>query len=168
MIRTEHLRFLLGRKTRDQYHSNRSLLDHLIGTHNLLCKWENPDEVNVAGLFHSIYGIKTRNSRPDRFNLRGQLQGLIGDASEHLVYLFCSLDRGSYLQPDAAQLEAWEHKALVEIEAANIIEQWPYIERYFSDTLSYIVKLHDVRHLLSPGGRDALEGFIASLSQSNS
>ena len=38
-------------------HSRRTLLDHLLGTHDLLVEWENEPDVCVAGLFHSIYGI---------------------------------------------------------------------------------------------------------------
>jgi len=160
MIEKKHLKFLINHKTRDHYHSNRCLLDHFIGTYNLLSLWGNCETINVAGLFHSIYGVKSKYSKPERFNLREEVQSVIGIPSERLVYLFCSLERGRYLTPEFNGIDVWEHKALIEIEAANIVEQAPYITKYFNDTIIYIEKIKNVMYLLSPKGRDNYQKFL--------
>ncbi len=69
-------------------HSNRTLLDHLIGTHNLLQSWGAAESVCLAGLFHSVYGTEgfraTLASIPDR----KIIANIIGREAEALAWLF--------------------------------------------------------------------------------
>jgi hypothetical protein len=160
MIKLKYLKFLIKNKTYEHYHSNRSLLEHFIGTHNLLSNWGNPDIINIAGLFHSIYGVKSKYSHLKRFDLRKEVTSQIGISAESLVYLFCSLERGSYLKPKVEDLNNWEHRALVEIEVANIIEQEPYITKYFNDTMRYMESIEEVSFLLTPKGYKSYKKFM--------
>lgn len=161
MIKAEYLELLHDHKTEDYYHSNRSLLDHLVGTYEVLVQWDNPDTVCVAGLFHSIYGVETQHSKPDRFDKRDSVISVIGEASERLVYLFCSLERCSYINKAAEQPE---YQALLDIEVANILEQAEHIDHYYKDTLGYIDKIKQVMDLLTPKGCQAFQSFLATSS----
>lgn len=159
MVKQEHLDLLREHKADEHYHSNRCLLDHLTGTFELLVKWDNSETVCVAGLFHSIYGVETRQSKPDRFDPRESIRSVIGVPAEQLVYLFCSLERGSYI---TRPVEQHEHQALIEIETANIIEQAPHIDHFFKETLDYIIKLKQVMEIMTPKGRQAFENFLST------
>jgi len=159
MVKPEHLKLLRKQKADDHYHSNRCLLDHLTGTYDLLIQWDNPEDVCVAGLFHSIYGVETQQSKPDRFDLRESVRSVIGESAEQLVYLFCSLERGQYFSNTIKQSE---QQALIEIEAANIIEQAPYIDHFFKETVGYINKLTHDMNLMSPKGRQAFRNFLVT------
>ena len=151
MLKPTYLTLLKEFKTEDHYHSNRCLFDHLLGTYHLLKQWDNPETTCVAGLFHSIYGIKTRHSKPHRFAQRKLVQSVIGISAERLVYLFCTLERGHYLS------KADECKALIEIEVANIVEQAPFIEHFWKDTDKLIMQLKQVPHLMSPKASQAYQ-----------
>jgi len=159
MIKPKYLTLLHEHHAGDHYHSNRCLLDHLIGTYELLVQRENPETVCVAGLFHSIYGVETEQCKPDRFDQRNLVRTVIGEPAEQLVYLFCSLERGSYLTRRANQPE---YQALIEIEVANIIEQAPHIDHFFKETLGYIDKLKQVMDLLILKGTNAFQSFLTT------
>jgi hypothetical protein len=147
---------LVSLRTRDHYHSERSLYDHLLGTWTLLRRWNHPDAICTAGLFHSIYGVHNRHARADRFAQREAIRAVIGTDAEHLVYLFCSLPRGSYLSSTPAGLSRMEQQALIEIEVANLIEQTPWIPRFHQETrVQIITRLPDVETLMSPSARRA-------------
>lgn len=159
MIKPEHLELLHEHMTCNHYHSNRCLQDHLIGTYKLLAQWDNPEAVCVAGLFHCIYRVETKQSKPDRFGQRDSIKSIIGEPAEQLVYLFCSLERGSYI---SRPLKIPEHQALIEIEVANVIEAAPHIDHFFKETLGYINKLKQVMDLMTPKGRHAFQHFLAT------
>jgi hypothetical protein len=59
MIEQKYLDLLRELSTDEKSHSDdRSLFEHLKGTHELLEKWDNPKDVCIGGLFHSIYGTQ--------------------------------------------------------------------------------------------------------------
>ena len=68
-------------------HKNQTLLDHLIGVHNILESWDVPEYVRNAGLFHSVYG--TTYFKPQMVTSRPMIKELIGDQAEILAYLYC-------------------------------------------------------------------------------
>jgi hypothetical protein len=68
-------------------HKNQTLLDHLIGVHNILESWDVPEYVRNAGLFHSVYG--TTYFKPQMITSRLMVKELIGDQAEILTYLYC-------------------------------------------------------------------------------
>ena len=118
-------------------HSNATLLDHLVGTYSLLANWGNEESVSVGGLFHSIYGTQSYKIQSADLACRPAIANVIGNEAELLAYLFCVCDRRSFyaeigkdkpmlwncvsdhFEPSAPKLV----RALVEIEAANIVEQ---------------------------------------------
>jgi len=126
-----HLNYLieLGADKRNQ--SIRTLLQHFWGTYNLL-KMRNADhDLCIAGLYHAIYGTSVfRADIPvDRENLRAR----IGERSERLVWLFCSLKRPQcwQIQGDSlplinggnVTLTPRERADLILLERANLDEQ---------------------------------------------
>lgn len=80
------INYLIQKKTNTIKHCKSNLFNHLMGTFNILRKWDCSEDTCFAGLFHSIYGndyftIKTEGNRE-------VIKSLIGEKSEELVYLF--------------------------------------------------------------------------------
>lgn len=147
---------LIALRTPDHYHSERSLYDHLLGTWTLLDRWDHPDTLCSAGLFHSIYGVQNRYVRADRFGRRDAIRAVIGEPAERLVYLFCSLPRGSYLGERPGSINADEQRALIEIEVANLLEQTPRVPHFCAETRAQIIdRLAVAQALMSPQARAA-------------
>lgn len=78
----------LQKKTKGIKHSNSTLLNHCIGVYNELVKLQAPLHVQMAGLFHSVYG--TEHFNPDININRDELKDIIGEEAENLVYQFCN------------------------------------------------------------------------------
>ena len=66
----------------------RVLLDHLIGTYDMLNEWELPPYVCTAGLFHSVYGNEHFTKKLMKIADRDVLKEMIGEKAELLVYYF--------------------------------------------------------------------------------
>lgn len=90
------LRFLREAKTEGMPHSNRALLDHLLGTRQLLVEWGARSELCDAGLFHSIYGTEHYELNAVPLELREQVRGVIGEEAESLAWLFCMMKRETF------------------------------------------------------------------------
>ena len=122
-------------------HYGRSLLDHLEGTYELLRQWSNPEEICIAGLFHSVYGTERLSADKLVAMTRAELKHVIGQRSERLVFLFCVADRAMMLTENtlppyqvvrrdsraAVTIDPGTLSALMEIGAANLVEQTPYL-----------------------------------------
>jgi hypothetical protein len=119
-------------------HSGRSFYTHLKGTHDLLQSWQNPHAICIAGLFHSIYGTWHFRHRVFPLDRRDVIRDLIGDEAEFLAYVFCVTKRPAEFLANAhapdivvkdwttnsiIRLSRTELNNLLEIEAANLIEQ---------------------------------------------
>src|SRR5262245_31983563 len=79
--------------------AGRSLAEHLNATFDILADWGAPEEVRLAGLFHSVYGTEAFDHPtlpPDGLS-RLRVRGAIGTAAERLAYLFCALEREPFL-----------------------------------------------------------------------
>ncbi|MDJ0957882.1 MAG: hypothetical protein QNI91_13525 [Arenicellales bacterium] len=121
-------------------HYGRTLLEHLEGTYKLLRQWRNPEEICVAGLFHSVYGTERLDSSKLESIDRSELEEMIGHNSERLVFLFSMANRTSLLTQnilppfqivrrdtsEAITVAPETLSALLEIGAANLVEQMPY------------------------------------------
>jgi hypothetical protein len=139
-ITTEQLNFLVNKaRVAEVRHSGRTLFAHLHGTHSLLRSWGARPEVCLAGLFHSIYGTRAFKHKSWPLTERHVVRDLIGREAEWLAYLFCATARPKAFV-EAAEinkpaiitdlfrnmellLTPAELKDLLEIEAANLIEQ---------------------------------------------
>jgi hypothetical protein len=87
------LRFLQKANTDGMPHSDRGLLDHLLGTRQLLVEWEARPALCDAGLFHSVYGTEYYELKAIPLTMRNEVQQLIGDEAESLAWLFCMIRR---------------------------------------------------------------------------
>ena len=138
------LTFLQDRLHTDRVgHSGRTLLHHLCGTYELLEAWGNPEPVCLAGLFHSIYGTVQFRHSSIGFDERALVRDVIGAPAEMLVYAFCVTQRPDALLRAGLQSDGpggmvelldvvarmpllvsrMQLNALLEIEAANLLEQ---------------------------------------------
>ena len=70
-------------------HKGQTLLEHLLGTKEILKKWVAPEYLQDAGLFHSVYG--TAYFKPQMTVDRDKVRDLIGVQAEEIVFMFCSL-----------------------------------------------------------------------------
>ena len=106
-------------------HSNRSFMEHLFGTYDILRSWGENKGLCHAGLCHSIYETSFFNVDGLRGMIsREQLANVIGAESEYLVYLFCNMpDRNKNIKENTFKLPKEYHLPLLKIELANYIEQ---------------------------------------------
>jgi hypothetical protein len=138
-----HAAFLAARGAGERPHSGRNLLAHLAGTWRLLAQWGNPDSVCLAGLYHSVYGTNAFQHETLPLAERAAVQGLAGVEAEALAYVFCcvarprALLRAAYAIGDQAEarlshrrlpaqqlpVSRAQLRALLELEAANLLEQ---------------------------------------------
>jgi len=143
MIPSQLITILEEFGTNQLSHSGRKLLEHLGGTYQLLKKWGNPEDIALAGLFHSIYSTQSYKKQAVPFEEREKVVAAIGEEAEKIAFLFCECDRNSfYGAPEQEDLipvisrrthqvlliDEGIQQALLEIEAANIVEQHPKIK----------------------------------------
>ena len=128
-------------------HTGRSLMDHLMGTYDLLKKWGCDDSTAIAGGLHSVYGtnIFTKESINDA--ARPIVRRRFGNRPERLAWLFGSINRPKAIELGfgidrrnniEVKLNKKDLKALQLMEAANLMEQgsslrkWPNIAQAVS------------------------------------
>src|SRR4051812_17460516 len=92
----DQLRLLRAAHTAEMAHSERRLLDHLLGTRQLLVDWGERAAVCDAGLFHSVYGTEHYLPSVIPLERRADVRGLIGDEAERLAWLFSTMNRDSF------------------------------------------------------------------------
>lgn len=121
----------------DKAHSQIGLIAHLIATWEILRRWNQPEYVCDAGLFHSIYGSTAYSDATIPFTQRHTVRALIGEPAEVLCYSFCRLDRrlffesaiaGDMILVDRVDGEklALQHEGVIQLShmmLANWIEQ---------------------------------------------
>lgn len=136
----KQLRFLQELNTGQMPHSDRGLLDHLLGTRDLLVEWEARPALCDAGLFHSIYSTDHYELEALPLSRRDEVQQLIGEEAESLVWLFCSMRRETLydnlnkerelsvqhrLTGEAIPLTEGQFRDLVTLSFANCLEAFP-------------------------------------------
>src|SRR2546426_322544 len=92
------VRFLRKANTEGMLHTQRALLDHLLGTRQLLVEWGARPAVCDAGLFHSVYGTEHYEPKAIPLTRRAEVRQLIGDEAESLAWLFCTIRRETFDQ----------------------------------------------------------------------
>jgi hypothetical protein len=116
----------------DVGHTGRKLGDHLIGTYNILKKLNAPDDVCLAGAFHSVYGTNVFKKKIVDSQNRFKVQNLISPKVEKLVYLFSIVNRPKGIDTGNLIVYNTGHKIEVDddtleklrlVEIANLIEQ---------------------------------------------
>lgn len=164
------LQFLIEAGADDVHHSNESLLSHLVSTFRILHKWGLPENVCLAGLFHSVYGTAAFRSATVSATSRKAIAGMIGAEAEELAYLYCRVERSSlyaaldcqppYLLQDyktqhAVSIDDTMLSKLMVLDLANSIEQLPRIK--MSDDMldaERKVYLKAIRHFPRPAVED--------------
>jgi hypothetical protein len=159
MIEEMYLDLLRELSTNESSHSKgRSLLEHLKGTYELLEKWDNPSDVCLGGLFHSIYGTQYYKVQSANFADREHIASVIGSRAEELAFLFSTTDRvGFFMEADKPTPVLVDTRtkvpvpvttaildALIEIEVANFIEQ-------FEPDTAPAKLIEFMRHMLKAG-----------------
>jgi hypothetical protein len=116
--------------------AGRSRAEHLTATFEILADWDAPEEVTLAGLFHSVYGTEAFDhpSLPPDGLSRLKVRNAIGAAAERLAYMFCALEREMFLANPAGRrlanrfdgttlaFQAGDLAAICEIYMANEID----------------------------------------------
>jgi hypothetical protein len=143
-IKSELITFLTSINANNVRHSGRTLMEHLIGTYEILRSWGCDDSICIAGGLHSIFGTNkflfSCLSVGDRPNVRS----LFGENAEELIWLFCTLNRPKAIENgvginringETINIEQKKLHSLRLIEAANLLEQssslarWPIIHQ---------------------------------------
>jgi aspartate beta-hydroxylase len=75
----------------------RTLLDHLIGTRDILRRWLLPDWLQNAGALHSVYSTESYRFRLLEEASRSGVQAVVGARAERLAHLFGLLPRRQLL-----------------------------------------------------------------------
>lgn len=112
--------------TKEYPHSGKTFFEHLLNTSNIIRKLFPKEQYLIdAGLFHSIYG--TCYYKFDSKNSRKKIKSIIGEKSENLVYIFCTLENRTF-QIIQNNFEDDVHRDLLILEYANYLEQNCYDE----------------------------------------
>jgi hypothetical protein len=112
-----------------------SLFDHLVGTAEILRRWNQPELLCTAGAVHSIYGTRSFNPRLVSLDRRSEIARAIGERAERLAFLFGAIRRAELfaaigeripalpIEVDGQSIEPDDAAALVLMHMANLLEQ---------------------------------------------
>ena len=90
---------VLARNVGQDWHKAGTFRHHLVGVARALTLWQQPRDVRLLGLLHSVYGNAFVDLvKFDAASERGRLRELVGEGAEQLVYLFCTLSRTQFVQ----------------------------------------------------------------------
>lgn len=178
--------FLIQHGAVELGHSTGELLAHLRGTQALLVHWQAPRPLQLAGLFHSVYGTESYRQTLIPLTLRPTVEALVGPEAERLAYLFGMMAKNSFYplldlsMPAVSGPEPWTliHRmtgerlpitpeifmALCNLTVANWLEQRPRVP----PDRQHIRRdeLRKMRPLLCPLAREALDdayGFVQTV-----
>lgn len=90
---TDYLRKL---GTDEVSHTEKTYLAHVIGVYRDLQAQGYPEDVVLAGMFHSIYGTELFQRFSLPLDRRQEVRDLIGERAERIAYLNCAMDRASF------------------------------------------------------------------------
>ena len=80
-------------------HANgKTLFAHLISTMTIMRAWQQPEWLLNASALHSIYSTDAYHRQLIPFDRRSDVKELVGEDSERLIYLFCTVSRRDILQ----------------------------------------------------------------------
>jgi hypothetical protein len=164
------LRFLRKANTEGMPHSDCALLDHLLGTRQLLVEWEARPALCDAGLFHSVYGTEYYELQAIPLTMRNEVQELIGEEAETLAWLFCMIRRETLFQNPGPEGELrvqhrltdeWlpltkiQFQDLLTLNFANSLEPFPRCS--WSERRHLRRGLRHFRHLAIPPAQRAID-----------
>lgn len=153
-------------------HSNRYLIDHLIGTYRTLERWRCDDDVCKAGMFHSVFGTRSFPNPLVNEVDAIPIRDAIGERAQMLVRLFSRVDLPSLFGILASNrlldggefvaLNANDLRALVSLVWANILEQSDYVP-LSGEYITQLEKLYkQTAHLLPLQSKEEIQKMMAA------
>ncbi|MBY0410838.1 MAG: tetratricopeptide repeat protein, partial [Burkholderiaceae bacterium] len=137
------LPMVLARNVGQDWHKAGTFRHHLVGVTRTLTVWQQPRDVRLLGLLHSVYGNAFVDLvKFDPASERARIREVAGESAEHLVYLFCTQSRTQFvervlagaLESDGSLvlekngvrhvLTPYEVAAFLIVSMADTIEQW--------------------------------------------
>ena len=119
----EYAEYLKSLGTDKIPHQDSDLLSHSLRVSGMLWQYDRPHEEVIAGLFHSIYGTEFQMYQ---INVtRQEIQNLIGEKSEYIVNLFCTLNDRVNTILYGKNLQEPDKTTLRWLEYCNIKDQDP-------------------------------------------
>src|SRR5919199_239543 len=86
------LEMLFARSAGEDWHKAGTFRDHLLGVHRTLALWDQPREVRLLGLFHSVYSNEYVDLKLfDASGNRAELADALGAEAERLIHIFCTM-----------------------------------------------------------------------------
>lgn len=158
----------------------RTLLAHLVGSYEIVRRWEQSNVIAHAALVHSVYGTDVYARPLLPLSRRHELINLVGEQAERLAYLFAVTPRG----PLFAGTHAWlrgtpqrlvsgadgaaespasrdESDALIVLHMANLAEQ---AQARDGRPGVWLAKLRDLAEVLMESHAVTLPAFLAELA----
>ena len=138
------LGLLFARSAGEDWHKAGTFKHHLLGVYRSLSLWDQPREVRLLGLFHSVYGNEyVALTLFDRERERESLCAALGEEAESWVSLFCAMPRTRFVQAilegegrgpqgltlsddkgQTFQLTPRQVAAFIVVTVADVAEQW--------------------------------------------
>lgn len=153
-------------------HSSRSLLDHLIGTYDILNQWHCDSDVCKAGLFHSVFGTPSFPHALVADDYLDTIRDLIGERALLLVRMFSRMDLSSLVgivagdkfadsgvTPVGVPID--DQRALVCLVWANVLEQSHFVPNSEEMIAELKHLFRDTNHLLSTQAREDICSLLS-------
>lgn len=152
-------------------HSNRHLIDHLIGTWAILQRWRCDLDVCVAGLFHSVFGTRAFPRALVNDESMDLIRDAIGERPFALVRFFKLLNPHSLAGlvrheeqvvdgSRTVRLTTSDVQDLVSLHWANAVEQLPFVE-HTSEQIEALKSFYgETVGLLPQSARDEIRAKI--------
>ena len=154
---------VLARGVGQDWHKAGTFRHHLVGVARSLTVWQQPRDVRLLGLLHSVYGNAFVDLvKFDPAKERARVREIASESAEQLVYLFCTQSRTQFVQRVlAGQLESDGSLALekdgqrhvltpYEVAAFIIVSMADTIEQWFSWQDDIFSRFPAVQHRLQP------------------
>ncbi|MGK7878995.1 MAG: DUF6817 domain-containing protein [Crocosphaera sp.] len=159
-------------------HMDRDLLNHFLGTYQLLKKWGNKESVCLAGLCHALYGTETFPVALVPLEKRQEIADLIGEKAEKLAFYYSIITRQHFIE-NVKNSDNFAIKSRLDEQVIFIteLEFRQLLEIFLADRLEQIFSLNyrfryqyrsffmEAKSYLSPlGHREFLIAYNAKLT----
>lgn len=133
------LPMVLARQVGQDWHKAGTFRHHLVGVARALTLWQQPREVRLLGLLHSVYGNAFVDLvKFDPASERARVREWVGEQAEELVYVFCTASRAQFIERvlagrietdgsvklDDRTLPPYMVAAFIVVSMADTAEQW--------------------------------------------
>lgn len=100
------LDLLFARSAGEAWHKAGTFKNHLLDVYRTLALWDQPRDVRILGLFHSVYSNEFVDLKLfDADSKRAELAAVVGDEAERLIHTFCVMPRTKFTR-DLIELDA--------------------------------------------------------------